>query len=70
MDQAKRLKELEKEHGKSKWFGAGVVGQEDPEGYCRGNSKPERRPCDVEYTREEYEVSERRGTRVPRCELV
>ena len=68
MDQAKRLKELEKENGKLKRLVAeSGVGQTDPEGYCGGKLlSPERRRCAVEHAREEYEVSERRACRVVR----
>jgi hypothetical protein len=63
MDQAKRMKELEKENGKLKTPGRGaVVGQTDSKGYCGGKLlSPERRRCAVEHARQEYEVSERRG---------
>src|SRR5579872_190875 len=68
MDQAKRLKELEKENGKLKRLVAELaLGQTDPEGYCgRKLLSPERRRCAVEHAREQYVVSERRACRVVR----
>jgi len=47
--------------------GGALIGQADPEGYCRGKLlSPERRRCAVEHAREQYEVSERRACRVVR----
>ena len=66
LDQAKRLKELERENAEAEAFSRGAVfGEADPEG--RGLGKllsPERRRCAVEHAREEYEVSERHACRL------
>ena len=68
MDQAKRLKELEKENGKLKRLVAELaLDKQILEGYCGGKLlSPERRRCAVEHAREKYEVSERRACRVVR----
>ncbi|MGA7645367.1 MAG: IS3 family transposase [Terriglobales bacterium] len=66
MDQAKRLKELEKENGKLKRLVAELSLDKQILKDIAGGKllSPERRRCAVEHAREEYEVSERRACRV------
>ena len=68
MDQAKRLKELEKENGKLKRPVAELaLDKQILQGYCGGKLlSPERRRCAVEHACEKYVVSERRACRVVR----
>ncbi|HKM83433.1 MAG TPA: IS3 family transposase [Candidatus Acidoferrum sp.] len=68
MDQAKRLKELEKENGKLKRLVAELSLDKQILKDIAGGKllSPERRRCAVEHAREEYEVSERRACRVVR----
>ena len=66
LDQAKRLKELERENAQAEAAGGGAVaGEADSEG-CGGGKllSPERRRCAVEHAREKYEVSERHACRL------
>src|SRR5712671_4835035 len=57
MDQAKRLKELEKENGKLKRLVADLsLDKQNPERSCGGKLlSPERRRCAAEHAREQYE---------------
>ena len=66
MDQAKRLKNLEKENGKLKQLVAELsLDKQILKGYCSGKLlSPERRRSAVEHAHEEYEVSERLACRV------
>ena len=66
LDQAKRLKELERENAQAEAAGGGAVsGEADSEGCGRGKLlSPERRRCAVEHAREKYEVSERHACRL------
>ncbi|HEX8815103.1 MAG TPA: IS3 family transposase [Terriglobales bacterium] len=66
MDQAKRLKELEKENGKLKRLVAELSLDKQILKDIAGGKllSPERRRCAVEHAREQYEVSERRACRV------
>ncbi|MGB8725939.1 MAG: IS3 family transposase, partial [Candidatus Sulfotelmatobacter sp.] len=68
MDQAKRMKELEKENGKLKRLVAELALDKQILKDIAGGKllSPERRRCAVEHAREEYEVSERRACRVVR----
>ncbi|MFZ0278055.1 MAG: IS3 family transposase [Candidatus Sulfotelmatobacter sp.] len=68
MDQAKRLKELEKENGKLKRLVAELSLDKQILKDIAGGKllSPERRRCAVEHVRAEYEVSERRACRVVR----
>ncbi|MFZ0816322.1 MAG: IS3 family transposase [Candidatus Sulfotelmatobacter sp.] len=68
MDQAKRLKELEKENGKLKRLVAELALDKQILKDIAGGKllSPERRRCAVEHARQEYEVSERRACRVVR----
>ena len=69
LDQAKRLKELEKENAKLKRAGGGAVaGEAGSKGYCGGKLlSPERRRCAVEHAREKRSV---RAACVPAGEAV
>jgi hypothetical protein len=67
LDQAKRLKELERERERQiKEAGREAVSREaDPEGCGLGKLlSPERRRCAVKHAREKYEVSERHACRL------
>ncbi|HUD54408.1 MAG TPA: IS3 family transposase [Terracidiphilus sp.] len=68
MDQAKRLKELEKENGKLKRLVAELALDKQILKDIAGGKlvSPERRRCAVEQACEKYEVSERRACRVVR----
>ncbi|MGA9708416.1 MAG: IS3 family transposase [Candidatus Sulfotelmatobacter sp.] len=66
MDQAKRMKELEKENGKLKRLVAELALDKQILKDIAGGKllSPERRRCAVEHAREEYAVSERRACQV------
>ena len=66
LDQAKRLKELEKGEREAQASGGGAVaGEAGSEGYCGGKLlSPERRRCAVEHAREKHELSERHACRL------
>ena len=66
LDQAKRLKELEKENAKLKRAGGGAIaGEADSEGYRGGKLlSPERRRSAVRHAREIYRISERHACRL------
>ena len=66
LDQAKRLKELERENTKTQAAGGGAVAGEASSQGCSGGKllSPEQRRCAVEHARAKYQVSERNACRL------
>ena len=66
LDQAKRLKELEKENSRVEAAGGGAFPGEAGSAGCGAGKllSPERRRCAVEHAREEYGLSERHACRL------